>query len=166
MKEVAMYKLLSFDLYGTLIDTPPAVVLRLLAQAVREELAPVPLLALLKHPLAAAGLGILAVAGLVWPLVGPLPLVSSLIPPASCLVPHSPTTRPPPLRHNGRGEPREGRAAWIEEDLGVVDGDGITVIEIWDSQAQHDKWFDANVKPNVPFEITQEVIDLHSVHKP
>ena len=38
-----------------LVDTPPAVFLRLLIRAVAEELAPVPLLALLKHPLAAAG---------------------------------------------------------------------------------------------------------------
>ena len=39
-----------------LADTPPAVFLRLLVHAVAEELAPVPLLALLKHPLAAAGM--------------------------------------------------------------------------------------------------------------
>ncbi len=39
-----------------LADTPPAVFLRLLADAVAEALRPVPLLALLKHPLAAAGL--------------------------------------------------------------------------------------------------------------
>jgi len=39
-----------------LAETPPAVFLRLLTQAVAEDLAPVPLLALLKHPLAAAGL--------------------------------------------------------------------------------------------------------------
>jgi ATP-dependent helicase/nuclease subunit B len=39
-----------------LTDTPPAVFLRLLADAVTQQLAPVPLLALLKHPLAAAGL--------------------------------------------------------------------------------------------------------------
>jgi ATP-dependent helicase/nuclease subunit B len=37
-------------------DTPPAVFLRLLARAVDERLAPVALLAVLKHPLAAAGL--------------------------------------------------------------------------------------------------------------
>ena len=37
-------------------DTPPAVFLRLVTRAVAEQLAPVPLLALLKHPLAAAGL--------------------------------------------------------------------------------------------------------------
>ncbi len=39
-----------------LAETPPAIFLRLLARAVAEDLAPVPLLALLKHPLAAAGL--------------------------------------------------------------------------------------------------------------
>jgi ATP-dependent helicase/nuclease subunit B len=39
-----------------LAETPPAVFLRLLVRAAAEELAPVPLLALLKHPLAAAGL--------------------------------------------------------------------------------------------------------------
>ena len=39
-----------------LADTPPAVFLRLLVQAVADELAPVPLLALLKHPLSAAGI--------------------------------------------------------------------------------------------------------------
>jgi ATP-dependent helicase/nuclease subunit B len=40
----------------TLADTPPAVFLRLLAVAVTEMLRPVPLLSLLKHPFAAAGL--------------------------------------------------------------------------------------------------------------
>ena len=39
-----------------LAETPPAVFLRLLAEACVEELRPVPLLALLKHPLCAAGL--------------------------------------------------------------------------------------------------------------
>ncbi len=37
-------------------ETPPAMFLRLLARAVAEDLAPVPLLAVLKHPFAAAGL--------------------------------------------------------------------------------------------------------------
>ncbi len=45
------------DSAGEPLDqTPPAVFLRLLAHAVAAELAPVPLLALLKHPYAAAGL--------------------------------------------------------------------------------------------------------------
>lgn len=39
-----------------LIDAPPAVFLRLLVRAVADRFAPVPLLALLKHPLAGAGL--------------------------------------------------------------------------------------------------------------
>jgi heme-degrading monooxygenase HmoA len=46
------------------------------------------------------------------------------------------------------------------------DAGGFVVAEVWETQEQHDAWFDANVKPNVPFEITQEVIDLHSVVKP
>ena len=46
------------------------------------------------------------------------------------------------------------------------DAQGFVVAEVWESQEQHDTWFDANVKPNIPVEITQEVIDLHSVHTP
>jgi heme-degrading monooxygenase HmoA len=46
------------------------------------------------------------------------------------------------------------------------DGTGFVVAEVWETQAQHDAWFEANVKPNVPFEISQEVIDLHSFHTP
>jgi heme-degrading monooxygenase HmoA len=46
------------------------------------------------------------------------------------------------------------------------DADGFVVSELWETQEQHDTWFDAHVKPNVPHEITQEVIGLHSVHMP
>jgi hypothetical protein len=46
------------------------------------------------------------------------------------------------------------------------DADGFVVAEVWETREQHDAFFEANVKPNVPFEITQEVIELHSVHKP
>ena len=38
--------------------------------------------------------------------------------------------------------------------------------ELWETQEQHDAWFNAKVKPNLPFEISQEVVALHSVHKP
>lgn len=45
------------DSAGTpLMDTPPAVLLRLIGEAVENDLAPVPLLALLQHPLCALGL--------------------------------------------------------------------------------------------------------------
>ncbi len=44
------------------------------------------------------------------------------------------------------------------------DADGFVVAEVWETKEQHDTWFEANVKPNVPFEITQEVIELHSAH--
>jgi ATP-dependent helicase/nuclease subunit B len=58
--------LLRFDIIADdsagepLADSPPAVFLRLLVRAVAEELAPVPLLALLKHPLCGAGISPLA----------------------------------------------------------------------------------------------------------
>jgi hypothetical protein len=46
------------------------------------------------------------------------------------------------------------------------DPQGFVVGEVWETQEKHDAWFNANVVPNVPAEITQEVVDLHSVHKP
>ena len=46
------------------------------------------------------------------------------------------------------------------------DASGFVVGEVWETQEQHDSWFEAHVTPNVPGEITQEVIELHSVHMP
>ncbi|MGC8468986.1 MAG: double-strand break repair protein AddB [Acetobacteraceae bacterium] len=55
--ELARFGVIADDSAGEpLAETPPAVLLRLLARALAENLAPVALLALLKHPLAAAGL--------------------------------------------------------------------------------------------------------------
>ena len=55
--ELARFGIVADDSAGeTLAETPPAAFLRLLAQAVAERFAPVPLLSLLKHPLAALGL--------------------------------------------------------------------------------------------------------------
>jgi ATP-dependent helicase/nuclease subunit B len=55
--ELARFGVLADDSAGeSLADTPPANFFRLLARAVADRLAPVPLLALLKHPYAAAGL--------------------------------------------------------------------------------------------------------------
>ena len=55
--ELGRFGIVADDSAGEpLADTPPAVFLRLLAEAAAEQLRPVPLLALLKHPLAAAGL--------------------------------------------------------------------------------------------------------------
>lgn len=55
--ELLRYGIVADDSAGEPVaDAPPAVLLRLLTRAVADELAPVPLLALLKHPLAAAGL--------------------------------------------------------------------------------------------------------------
>ena len=46
------------------------------------------------------------------------------------------------------------------------DSNGFCVAEVWESQEQHDSWFNENVVPNVPAQISQEVIQLHSVHTP
>jgi hypothetical protein len=46
-----------------------------------------------------------------------------------------------------------------------VDDGKFTVSEIWESQEQHDRWFDENVKPNVPG-VEQEVIKLHKISAP
>jgi ATP-dependent helicase/nuclease subunit B len=55
--DLLRYGVVADDSAGeALVDAPPTVFLRLLARAVAEGLAPVALLALLKHPLAAAGL--------------------------------------------------------------------------------------------------------------
>jgi len=62
--ELLRYDVVADDSAGEpLAETPPAVFLRLLARAITEELAPVALLALLKHPLAAAGLSPAACRG-------------------------------------------------------------------------------------------------------
>ena len=43
------------------------------------------------------------------------------------------------------------------------DSQGFCVAEIWDSQEQHDSYFNEKVVPNVPAEIKQEVIQLHNL---
>ncbi len=49
--------------------------------------------------------------------------------------------------------------------VAFVDNGTFTVSEVWESQEQHDRWFNENVKPNVPG-IEQEVVELHAVHTP
>ena len=38
------------------------------------------------------------------------------------------------------------------------DATGFVVSELWETEEQQDAWFRANVKPNLPFEVTQEVV--------
>jgi len=44
--------------------------------------------------------------------------------------------------------------------------DGVGVGEVWESSEQSEKFFNENVKPNVPFEIKREVIELHNLVQP
>jgi hypothetical protein len=46
------------------------------------------------------------------------------------------------------------------------DSKGFCVAEIWETQEQHDAYFNQTVAPNVPAEISQEVIQLHNVEMP
>jgi hypothetical protein len=45
------------------------------------------------------------------------------------------------------------------------DANGFCVAEIWETKEQHDAFFNENVAPNVPAQISQEVIELHSLHE-
>jgi hypothetical protein len=47
--------------------------------------------------------------------------------------------------------------------VAFVDAQGFCVAEIWETQEQHDSYFNEKVVPNVPVEIKQEVIQLHNV---
>ena len=37
---------------------------------------------------------------------------------------------------------------------------GMTVVEVWESAEQHDDWFDNNVKPHLPVEVSPEKHEL------
>jgi hypothetical protein len=50
--------------------------------------------------------------------------------------------------------------------VSYVDANGFCVSELWETKQQHDAWFNENVAPNVPTEITQEVVEIHSLHRP
>ena len=79
-----------------------------------------------------------------------------------------------PRRWNDSGAVRRNPAPLIEKlkqqpgfllHVSFEDAQGFAVAELWETKEQHDDWFDANVKPNVPAEITQEVIEVHGLHK-
>jgi hypothetical protein len=46
--------------------------------------------------------------------------------------------------------PSQSAADGFVSHHGVAEGDGLTVIEVWDSVAQHDAWFDVAVRPELP----------------
>ena len=46
--------------------------------------------------------------------------------------------------------PSQSKAAGFVAHYAIVENGGMKVIEIWDSVAQHDAWFNEVVKPNLP----------------
>ncbi|MEV7649279.1 antibiotic biosynthesis monooxygenase [Arthrobacter sp. NPDC089319] len=67
-------------------------------------------------------------------------------------------------------EQYEGLAAVLTDKLKAAPGfiahyaweheDGMSVVEIWDSDEQHDAWFENNVKPNLPVQVIPEKHEL------
>ena len=51
-------------------------------------------------------------------------------------------------------------------NVAFEDSQGFCVAEIWESQEQHDSYFNEKVVPNVPAEIKQEVIQIHNMVEP
>ncbi len=46
--------------------------------------------------------------------------------------------------------PSQGKAAGFVAHYAIVEDGGIKVIEIWESVAAHDAWYNEVVKPNLP----------------
>jgi heme-degrading monooxygenase HmoA len=45
----------------------------------------------------------------------------------------------------------------------IVEDGGITVIEIWESEGQHDAWFNPTVKPHLPADTPEPVFsEIHN----
>jgi hypothetical protein len=57
------------------------------------------------------------------------------------------------------------KAPGFKLHVAFEDANGLCVAEIWDTKEQHDSYFNEHVVPNVPAEISQEVIELHSLHE-
>jgi heme-degrading monooxygenase HmoA len=47
-------------------------------------------------------------------------------------------------------KPSQSAADGFVSHYGIAEGDGLTVIEVWDSVAAHDAWFDVAVRPELP----------------
>ena len=63
----------------------------------------------------------------------------------------------PPLLAELKGQPG------FVLHVAFEDSQGFCVAEIWESQEQHDSYFDEKVVPNVPAEIKQEVVQIHNL---
>ena len=68
--------------------------------------------------------------------------------------------------------PSQSKADGFAAHYAIVEDGGITVIEIWDSIAQHDAWFNEVVKPHLPPDTPEPVsvvatgdLTIHGVTK-
>jgi heme-degrading monooxygenase HmoA len=59
--------------------------------------------------------------------------------------------------------PSQSKADGFVAHYAIVEDGGITVIEIWDSVAQHDAWFNEAVRPHLPPGMPEpKFADLHN----
>ncbi len=54
----------------------------------------------------------------------------------------------------------------LQTHVAYQDGDGMVVLEVWDSADQHQQWFSTNVEPHLPPGTSVEVLALHNVITP
>jgi hypothetical protein len=59
--------------------------------------------------------------------------------------------------------PSQSKADGFVAHYAIVEDGGITVIEIWDSVAQHDAWFNETVRPHLPPDVPEPTFaELHN----
>ena len=63
-------------------------------------------------------------------------------------------------------EPGLKSSAGLQTHVAYQEGDGMIVLEVWDSAEQHQQWFGANVQPHLPPGTSVETVELHNVISP
>lgn len=63
-------------------------------------------------------------------------------------------------------EPGLRASSGLQTHVAYVEGDGMVVLEVWDSAEQHRTWFSANVEPHLPPGTSVDVVELHHVVTP
>ena len=63
-------------------------------------------------------------------------------------------------------EPGLKASSGLQTHVAYQEGDGMVVLEVWDSLEQHREWFTANVEPHLPPGTSVDVLELHNVIRP
>lgn len=63
-------------------------------------------------------------------------------------------------------EPGLKASVGLQTHVAYQEGDGMIVLEVWDSAQQHQEWFATNVEPHLPPGTSVEKTELHNVINP